>query len=94
MSALNDIEAITDGLGSPFWTLYHAHVTQEWGPSGIAFQQMYQQGIQEKNWEKVVAASEIQKAMRAALDWPAQRLSGLKAQGLKELVEIRSRGGV
>ena len=94
-SALSELEAYQDGLTSPFWGYFAAYITREWGPSGIAFQQMYQAGIAAKDWEQVVAANEVQKAMLALLKAPEERLQYLKAAGLRELVAARaSRGGV
>ena len=58
-SALSELEAYQDGLTSPFWGYFAAYITREWGPSGIAFQQMYQAGIASKDWEQVVAANEV-----------------------------------
>jgi hypothetical protein len=94
MSALNELEAFQDGLSSPFWQHFAKHVAEQWGPSGLAFQQMYQAGITAKNWEQVVAANEIQKAMAAMLAYPHERVQQLKAHGLRELVtERQQRGG-
>jgi hypothetical protein len=94
MSALHELEAYQDGISSPFWQLFSKYITQEWGPSGLAFQGMYQAGIAAKNWEQVIAASEIQKAMAGLLQYPHDRVEYLKKQGLKELVQARGRGGI
>jgi hypothetical protein len=95
MSALNELEAFQDGLSSPFWQHFSKHLVEQWGPSGLAFQQMYQDGISKKDWERVVAANEIQKAMAAVLQYPHERVTQLKAAGLRELVKERAgRGGV
>jgi hypothetical protein len=94
VGALNELEAYQDGLSSPFWQLFSRYIIQEWGPSGLAFQGMYQAGIAAKDWERVIAASEIQKAMAGLLKYPEDRIEQLKAKGLKELVQARGRGGI
>jgi hypothetical protein len=94
MSALTELEAYQDGLSSPFWLHVSTYITREWGPSGIAFQQMYQSACAKEDIKMVIAANEIQKAMAALLQHPQDRLRELKAHGLRELVEIRARGGV
>lgn len=94
MSALNELEAWQDGLTSPFWTVFSRYITQEWGPSGLAYQQAVESAATKPDGmielQKVLHTS---RAMRALLEYPASRVNQLKSQGLKELVEIRSRGG-
>ncbi len=95
MSALNELEIIQDGLSSPFWAWFSRYITQEWGPSGLAYQQAVEVAATKPDGmielQKVLHTS---RAMRALLEYPQSRANQLKGQGLKELVEIRSRGGV
>lgn len=94
MSALNELEAISDGLTSPFWQWFCRYVQGEWGPSGLAYQQAVKKAASDANavveLQKVLHTSE---AMLALLQAPKNRLDALKMAALNELKETRARGG-
>lgn len=95
MSALNELEAIQDGLTSPFWQWLSTYIRYEWGPSGVTYQMAVKKAASDANavveLQKVLHTSE---AMLALLDAPLSRVNALKGLALKELQETRSRGGV
>lgn len=94
MSALNELEAISDLLTSPGWQWFCRYVHGEWGPSGLAYQQSVKAAAKDQNavveLQKVLHTSE---AMIALLLAPKSRLDALKQAALNELKEQRSRGG-
>ena len=92
---LDDLEALTDGLASPFWTLFSAYVTQEWGPSGLRYQQAVREAA-EQGEKAVVELQKVlfaQQAIYRLMTWPRERRGALQAKGMAE-VSAHRRGGV
>ena len=77
----NEREALEEGLSSAFWTLFATHVTREWGPAGILYQQAVRDAAQSQHavidLQKVLYAQE---QVHALMQWPIDRLKQLKAQ--------------
>lgn len=75
------LETLADGLTSPFWEWFSAHVTREWGPSGLRYQQVVRDASQSPNavveLQKVLAT---QDAIYALMKHPSEVLSKLREQ--------------
>lgn len=71
-------EEIEAGIASGFWALLSKHVTQEWGPSGLRYQQAVRDAAVHPNaiveLQKVLATQE---AVLTLMRWPAERLQQL-----------------
>lgn len=79
MSDGNDLETLTDGLSSPFWAWFSAHVTKEWGPSGLRYQQAVRDAA--KSAEAVLELQKVlhtQEAILLLMQAPRERLAGLQ----------------
>lgn len=92
--SLDDLEALTDGLSSPFWAQFQTHVTREWGPAGLRYQQAVREAA-----SKPEAVVELQKILFAQeqililMRWPSEKRNQLLAKGMQEMASHR-RGGV
>lgn len=95
MNAVDELDVIQDGLTSPFWAWLHRYITQEWGPSGLTYQQAVRAAA-----ASPTAVVELQKVLHTAdamlglLNYPQSRANTLKGQAMRELAETRARGGV
>lgn len=93
--ATHERETLDDGLRGEFWTLFCAHVTQEWGPAGLCYQQAVQNAAKDAN-----AVIELQKvlhtqnAILGLMNWPAHRLSQLKSSAQPGAPSASRRGGL
>lgn len=93
MSEPNEREHLTDGLNSEFWRLFQEHVTREWGPGGLAYQQAVQNAAEHAN--AVVELQKVlftQKAIHALMCWPGNRLTQLQQKPTNTLAMASRRG--
>lgn len=81
-SAMNtELENLKDGIESTFWDTFCKHVTDEWGPSGLRYQQAVREAAQSA--DAVIGLQKVlhtQEAILSLMRWPADRISTLKAQ--------------
>jgi hypothetical protein len=86
-----DLDALREGLTSPFWALFTAHASKEWGPSGLRFQQAVRDAAKSQDavfeLQKVIAQQE---AVLALLQWPHERVELAKQQALSALAAVSS----
>lgn len=74
-------EALEEGISTEFWKLFGEHVTYEWGPAGIRYQQAVRAAA-----ESQTAVVELQKILyaqeqiRLLMLWAAERVSHLKQE--------------
>lgn len=81
MSDAPDLETLTDFLSSPGWTWFSEHVTREWGPAGMRYQQAVQNAA--RSPEAVVELQKVlatQEAVLHLMKAPAERLTMLRGQ--------------
>lgn len=94
MSEPNELEHLQDGVGSEFWRLFSQHVTREWGPAGLTFQQAVKMAATAPDGmvalQKVIATQEN---MLAVMRWPSERIEFLKRQARGEAFTAPSRRG-
>lgn len=75
----NELENLSDLLNSEGWRWFSEHVTKEWGPSGLRYQQAVKAAAQDSN-----AVVELQKVLYAQeqvlvlMKAPRERLENLK----------------
>jgi hypothetical protein len=86
-------ELLDEALAGEFWTLFSAHVTREWGPAGLRYQQAVQEAA---NAPEAVAKLRMvlhtQQELLALMRWPADRLAQLTAQAKTPLDPPSRRG--
>lgn len=95
VAPLDDLEAMTDGVASPFWALFSAHVHREWGPAGLLYQQSVRAAA-EKGGEAVVELQKVlfaQEAIVRLMRWPVERQAALTKLAHVEVSQGR-RGGI
>lgn len=89
----NELETLIDGIEGPFWALFSAHVTAEWGPSGLRYQQAVREAA--ASADAVVALQKVlhtQEAILHIMRWPADRASALKQQQARTEAPVTRRG--
>lgn len=80
------LEHLADGLSSPFWEWFGQHVTREWGPSGLRYQQAVRDAA--KDPHAVIELQKVlhtQEAILALMKHPAEILGRLREQKKVEL---------
>lgn len=80
------LEHLADGLSSPFWEWFSAHVTREWGPSGLRYQQVVRAASE--NPQAVIELQKVlatQDAIYALMKHPADLLARMREQKKAEL---------
>ena len=91
-----DPESLEHLLLSPGWAAFVAHVEQEWGPTGIRYQQALETALNLTDSE--AAASQAlqvlaaRKTVELLLKWPSEEIRRLKAKD-SDPVPAMSRGG-
>ena len=78
-TTVTDLEALADGLASPFWTLFAEHVTREWGPAGLRYQQAVRNAA--KDPQAVIELQKVlhtQEQLLLLMQWPHDRLTTLR----------------
>lgn len=89
-----DIEALTDFLASPGWAWFSEHVTREWGPSGLRYQQAVLAASESDN-----ARVELQKILHtqqqifALMRYPAEQVTRIRGEKKAALLQSVSRRG-
>lgn len=89
-----DLEALSDGIESPFWASFCEYVTKEWGPSGLRYQQAVQNASEKA--EAVVELQKVLAAQRAVLEimrHPSEQLQTMRAKAKASLTVGMSRRG-
>jgi hypothetical protein len=94
-----DLDVVMDGLTGQFWTWFSTHVTNEWGPAGLRYQQAVRAAATDAN-----AVVELQKVLYAQeqilllMRHPQEKLNVLKQKAIqaaeKERGVVLSRGGL
>lgn len=73
-----DPQTLTEGLSSPFWQWFAAHVEQEWGAAGQRYQQAVQHAAEKADNDQAVHMLRMvifaQKEIRTLLMAPQERL--------------------
>ena len=85
----NELEALDDGLTSEFWRLFGDHVTREWGPAGLRYQQAVRDAA--KSAEAVVELQKVlyaQEQLIALMQWPRDRQTALRQQRQQQLAPV------
>lgn len=81
-----ELESLVDGLNSPFWQWFTSHVTKEWGPSGLRYQQAVRDAAKDSNavieLQKVLATQE---AVLCLMKAPRERLDALQDKHKRDL---------
>lgn len=93
MAESTELEHLQDGLHSEFWRHFSEHVTREWGPAGLRYQQAVQEAA--KSSEAVMQLRMVlhtQEQILALMKWPAERMSALKAKQYVDAVGGSRRG--
>ena len=81
------LEHLADGIHSPFWEWFGQHVTREWGPSGLRYQQAVRNASQSA--DAVVELQKVlhtQEAILALVRHPAEELNRLRQQKKQEVL--------
>lgn len=81
------LEQLSDGLSSPFWEWFGLHVTREWGPAGLRYQQAVRTASMDAN--AVVELQKVlhtQEAILALMRFPAEELNRLRQQKKQEVL--------
>lgn len=88
-----DREALDEGIHTAFWALFGEHVTREWGPAGLKYQQAVRDAAKDAN-----AVVELQKILFAQeqilllMKWPADTLKRLQEQARPQMATASRRG--
>lgn len=88
-------EELDAGIASGFWAIFSKHVTEEWGPSGLRYQQAVRNAA--ASHEAVVELQKViatQEAVLTLMRWPAERLAQLTRNAPKPDGYQSRRGGL
>lgn len=89
-----DLEALSDFVSSPAWAWFSEHVTREWGPSGLRYQQAVREAAKDANavveLQKVLAA---QDAVLQIMRHPSEQLQAMRAKAHASVAVGMSRRG-
>lgn len=89
-----DLETLSDFIASPGWTWFSEHVTREWGPSGLRYQQAVRDAAKDAN--AVVELQKVlhtQEAVLSLMRYPIEKAQTERARKLAEL-QAKVGGGV
>lgn len=94
MSDQPTLEILSDGLTSTFWEWFGQHVTREWGPSGMRYQQAVRDASKDPN--AVIELQKVlhtQEAILSLMRHPSEVVQKMRAQKRAELLPTASRRG-
>jgi hypothetical protein len=77
----SDLDDLRDGLTGRFWNLFRDHVLQEWGASGLRYQQAVEQAALKTSdgaVDMLRATLFAKKEIERLLAWPDERISQLQ----------------